>query len=110
RLIAHRSARWALAVITLLVLIALLGPLFIKSKGVEQLDVVGLKNAPPSLAHPFGTDEFSRDLLARVIRGARISLAIGTIAAALSMTLGTAYGMIAGYFGGRTDTVMMRVL
>ena len=110
RLLAHRSARWALPVIGLLVLVAIFGPMVVGSKAIQQLDVVGLKNAPPSRAHPFGTDEVSRDVFARVIAGARISLAISTIAAALSMTLGTAYGMIAGYFGGRIDAIMMRIL
>ena len=70
----------------------------------------GSRTLPPSLAHPFGTDPFSRDVLARVLCGARISLAIATLAVALSMTLGTAYGLVAGYVGGRIDAVMMRLL
>lgn len=57
-----------------------------------------------------GTDRYSRDLLARVLRGGRISLAIAGLAVLLSMTLGTAYGLVAGYSGGRLDAAMMRVL
>ena len=69
-----------------------------------------MKNAPPSWSHPFGTDQYSRDVLARVLCGARISLAVATLAVLLSMTLGTAYGLVAGYVGGRVDNAMMRVL
>jgi peptide/nickel transport system permease protein len=110
RVAHHRSARWALAVIALLVLAALIGPLVTSYSCIEQLDIVKLKNAPPSWAHPFGTDQVSRDVLARVLCGARVSLAVATLAVLLSMTLGTAYGLIAGYAGGRVDNAMMRIL
>ncbi|HWC44543.1 MAG TPA: ABC transporter permease [Casimicrobiaceae bacterium] len=94
----------------MLVLAAVVGP---PLRGVDpnaQLGIVRLKNAPPSLAFPLGTDAFSRDLLARLLSGARISLSVGALAALLATTLGTAYGLVAGYLGGRTDTVMMRLL
>jgi len=110
RLLAQRAARWALAIIVLLVVAALVGPPLRATSCVEQLDIVRLMNAPPSWAHPFGTDRFSRDLLARVLCGARISLAVGALAALLATTLGTAYGLVAGYFGGRVDAAMMRLL
>jgi peptide/nickel transport system permease protein len=109
-LLAHRSARWALVIIGLLVLAAIVGPMLMSSTGNEQLGIVTLKNRPPSWAHPFGTDQYSRDLLTRVLRGARISLTVGALAVALSVTIGTFYGVIAGYFGGAVDTVMMRIL
>lgn len=110
RLASHRSARWGIGVIALLVVAALVGPLVSPYSCTEQLDIVGLKNAPPSWSHPFGTDQYSRDVLARVLCGARISLAVATLAVLLSMTLGTAYGLVAGYVGGRVDNAMMRVL
>jgi len=110
RLLTHRPARWALGVIALLVIAALVGPWLRTTSCVEQPDIVRLINAPPSLAHPFGTDRFSRDLLARVLCGARISLAVGALAALLATTLGTAYGLVAGYYGGRIDAAMMRLL
>lgn len=110
RLLADRSARWALATIGLLIVAAAIGPLVVPYECHEQLDIVRLNNQPPSWAHPFGTDRYSRDLLARVLCGARISLAVGMLAVAVSMTIGTAYGLIAGYSGGRVDGAMMRVL
>jgi peptide/nickel transport system permease protein len=110
RLAHHRSARWGLGVIAALVLAALIGPLFSSYGCSEQLDIVKLKNAPPSWSHPFGTDQYSRDVLTRVLCGARISLVVATLAVLLSMTLGTAYGLVAGYVGGRIDNAMMRIL
>ena len=110
RVASHRSARWALAVIGVLVVAALVGPLLSPYSCHEQLDIVRLQNAPPSWSHPFGTDQYSRDVLARVLCGARISLAVATLAVLLSMTLGTVYGLIAGYLGGRVDNTMMRIL
>jgi peptide/nickel transport system permease protein len=76
----------------------------------EQLDIIGLASRPPSAAHPFGTDIYSRDVLSRLVYGARISLSVACLAILLSITVGTAYGTIAGYVGGRTDAVMMRVI
>ena len=64
----------------------------------------------PSAVHPFGTDINGRDVLSRVIQGARISLIVGACGAFVSFLIGTAYGMISGYFGGRLDELMMRVL
>lgn len=64
----------------------------------------------PSLAHPFGTDNLGRDLLARCLYGGAISLSLGLLAAAVSVGIGTAYGAIAGYVGGRADAVMMRAV
>jgi peptide/nickel transport system permease protein len=101
---------WSLALIGLLCLVALLAPLLAPYSPTEQLDIVALKNQAPTLAHPFGTDQYSRDLLSRVLFGARISLSVAMLAVLLSATIGTAYGLISGYLGGRVDAVMMRVL
>jgi len=65
---------------------------------------------PPSLAHPFGTDEFGRSLLARVIHGARISLLTGLVPVAVAGTVGTTIGLLAGFYRGRVDTVLMRAM
>jgi len=63
---------------------------------------------PPSRAHPFGTDNNGRDTFARVLEGARISLVVGLCGAFISLVIGTSYGLISGYAGGRTDALMMR--
>jgi peptide/nickel transport system permease protein len=76
----------------------------------RQLDIIELAARPPSFAHPFGTDIYSRDVLSRVVHGTRISLSVASLAVLLSITFGTAYGAIAGYLGGRADALMMRVI
>lgn len=96
--------------IGLLVLAAIAGPALVPYQCDAQLDVVRMANLPPSWQHPMGTDALSRDMLARVLCGTRVSLEIGALAVVLAMTLGTAYGLIAGYVGGRVDSVMMRAL
>jgi oligopeptide transport system permease protein len=71
---------------------------------------LAVQNQGPSPAHAFGTDKFGRDLLVRVCYGARISLTVGLVAAAINMIVGVIYGGISGYFGGRVDMVMMRIV
>lgn len=76
----------------------------------RQLDIITLASRPPRAPYLFGTDIYSRDVLSRLVHGARISLSLGFMAVLLSITVGTAYGAIAGYLGGRADAVMMRVI
>lgn len=64
----------------------------------------------PSLAHPLGLDRLGRDQLVRILAGARVSLAVGACSLVISLIFGTAYGAVAGYRGGRLDTVLMRVV
>jgi len=66
------------------------------------------KNQPPTAAHWFGTDHLGRDILARVLGGGRISIAVGLITTLVAVTIGVMWGAIAGYIGGRTDAMMMR--
>ena len=101
---------WSLGLILLLCAIALFAPALAPYAPNDQLDIIGLKNKPPSFAHPLGTDQYSRDLLSRMLFGARISLSVAMLAVLLSATIGTAYGIIAGYLGGRLDSIMMRLL
>jgi peptide/nickel transport system permease protein len=110
RLVAHPTGRLALTVIVALIVVAIVGPMLTSHSSAEQFDITRLKNAPPSLRHPFGTDLYSRDVLSRVLLGARISLAIAMLAVLLSTTVATAYGLIAGFLGGRIDGAMMRVI
>jgi peptide/nickel transport system permease protein len=76
----------------------------------RQFDLVEMKNAPPSLAHPFGTDHVARDVLSRVIHGTRASLGVAGLAVLVAITVGTAVGAIAGFAGGATDRWMMRIV
>ncbi len=68
------------------------------------------KNMPPTAAHPFGTDQYSRDVLSRVMWGARVSLGVAAAAVLLALTLGAAVGALAGYRGGVTDVILMRLV
>lgn len=65
---------------------------------------------PPSLANPFGTDDFGRDVLSRVIHGARISLRVGITAVLIALVLGVPIGLVSGYWGGALDQVLMRAM
>lgn len=71
-------------------------------------DIAATRYLPPSGTHWLGTDQFGRDVLSRLLDGSRISLSIGMLATAISVTLGTAIGAVAGYAGGRTDSLLMR--
>ena len=90
-----------------LILLAALGPLFLPEPS-RQFDLDDLSTAAPSVDHPFGTDQLSRDVLSRVVSGARISLAVAALAVGLSVTLGAGVGLVAGYWGGAVDAVLMR--
>ncbi|HEX6628312.1 MAG TPA: ABC transporter permease [Gemmatimonadaceae bacterium] len=109
-LLRKRSSRVALVVLAVIVLIAVLAPLIAPYDPAAQPDIVAAKDLPPSIAHPFGTDPYSRDVLSRVIYGARLSLMIGVLATLVSLTFGVAYGAISGYAGGVVDAIMMRFL
>ena len=106
----NRAARIALAVIVGLYAVAALAPMLAPYSPNTPLDMIRLTGRPPSMSNLFGTDLTSRDVLSRVIHGARVSLSIGLLAVLLSMTVGTLYGAVSGFVGGITDTVMMRVI
>ncbi len=89
-------------------LLAIFGPLF--SPYTYDQQKMALRNAPPSAAHFFGTDKMGRDIFVRILYGARISLGVGLMAAIVNLILGTIYGGIAGYAGGKTDMIMMRIV
>jgi len=91
-----------------IVVFALLGPLLAPWSG-DEIDWQAIE-APPSASHWFGTDMIGRDLFVRVAEGARVSLAIGLIATTVSMLIGIPWGALAGFIGGRTDQVMMRIV
>ena len=105
-----RGARVAFVILALVYLVALLAPLLAPHAPSEQIDIVGMKNQPPSLAFPFGTDRFSRDLLSRVMFGTLVSLSVATLAVLVSAIVGTLYGLVAATLGGAVDTALMRTL
>jgi peptide/nickel transport system permease protein len=109
-LVRDRSAVAGIVVLSLLAVMAIAARYIAPYDPFAQPDVIGLKNIAPSLAHPFGTDQYSRDILSRIIYGARVSLSIAFLSVLVAATVGTAYGALAGYVGGAVDTVMMRVV
>jgi len=76
---------------------------------VFQRGNLALRLAPPSPGHPFGTDQFGRDVLSRVLYGARLSLSLGFLVVGISASVGTLLGATAGYLGGRFDSLVMRL-
>lgn len=108
RLKRNRLAMFGLTVIGLLSLISLLTPWIAPYSYAEQNLALGA--TPPSLQHWLGTDALGRDLLTRIMYGGRISLMVGVLATAVALTIGVTWGTIAGYFGGRVDAVMMRLV
>jgi ABC-type dipeptide/oligopeptide/nickel transport system permease subunit len=106
RFLQHRLAVVSLVVLALLVLLAYLGgALWQYDPGEFTPD----NSEPPSLNHPFGTDSAGKDQFAQVLRGTQISLQIAVLVALFSTLVGTIWGAVAGYFGGVTDTIMMRI-
>jgi ABC-type dipeptide/oligopeptide/nickel transport system permease subunit len=110
RTMRDARSRAAVVVLVIVLLAALLAPLLTPYDPAAQLDIVRLRSLAPSLAHPFGTDPYSRDVLSRVLFGARVSLAIAITAVALSMSFGILVGVVAGYLGGLVDVLLMRLV
>ena len=109
RLIGGRATLSAgAAVLGLFVLLAVFAPMIAPSDPIFQDAAVRLQ--APSLLHPFGTDNFGRDVLSRVIWGARIDLQIAVIGVVFPFIIGTTLGTIAGFFGGIIDVLFMRVV
>lgn len=113
RFMRNKAALTSLIVLISVVLFTIVGPLLARWS-IEKIDwsVVGnvLSKGYPSFetGHYFGTDEVGRDLYSRVIQGTQVSLMVGMIGSGIAVIVGTIYGAIAGYFGGRLDSVMMR--
>jgi ABC-type dipeptide/oligopeptide/nickel transport system permease subunit len=116
RLRRDRVALVSLGFIVLLVVVALAAPLVVRLAGVpgpyvqnpNALDAFGSPTGP-SAAHPFGVDQLGRDVLARVVYGARTSLEVGVIGTAIATVIGTVIGLLAGFYRGLTDTLLSRL-
>lgn len=97
----------AMGLLALIALASLVGPALLPP---SYANPSATSFSPPTWQHPFGTDLNGRDLLYRVLSGGRISLLVGLCGAAVSLLIGTAYGLIAGYAGGKVDSAMMRLV
>ena len=100
--------RTGAVVLLIIAIAAVVGPALLPDP-LAQPDILA-GGRPPGLGHPFGTDQLSRDVLARVVTGARISLGVALLAVALSVTLGAAVGIVSGYWGGAIDAALMRLV
>jgi len=108
RMRKNRMAVFGAIALAIIAAASLIGPLVI-AYGYEEQNLV-LGAAPPSAAHPLGTDKLGRDQLARILYGGRVSLLVGIAATAVSLTIGLLWGSVAAYFGGKVDAVMMRIV
>jgi oligopeptide transport system permease protein len=110
RFAENRVAVGALAVALCIVMLSIAGPWF-NPNSFDTLDWLHTA-ARPGLpqAHWFGTDRLGRDLFVRTLQGTRVSLIVGLVAGAVSVAIGVTYGAIAGFLGGRTDHIMMRII
>lgn len=104
----NRSALIGLVLIVLIVLIAILAPLLAPHDPIEQSTINRLTE--PSGDYPLGRDDFGRDVLSRIIYGTRVALTVGVLSVLLGGLIGTTIGVTAGYFGGKVDAVLMRIV
>ena len=108
RLIQNRAAMIGGITVVILIALAVFAPWIAPySYSYQNLD---LGASPPSAEHLLGTDVLGRDLLSRLLYGARISLLVGFVATGVALVIGVSWGIVAGYFGGRVDSVMMRIV
>lgn len=103
----NRLALIGLWVVLTIAAVALLAPWLVRASPIKP--DFGSVLAPPSLAHPMGTDDLGRDEFSRVIFGARIALLAGVISVSIAVVIGLPVGLLSGYYGGRVDDVVMRL-
>lgn len=108
RLKKSRQAIVGLVIVGLLIVVAILAPVLAPYEPTKQ-DLIN-QFIPPGSDHWFGTDEFGRDILSRIIHGSRISLQVGVIAVGIAMVAGTLIGLLAGFYGGWFDMVSQRLI
>ncbi len=104
----NKLAMLGLAVITIMILLCVTAPLYINYESVYKQSMAD-RFIPPCAEHLLGTDQFGRDLFARIIYGGRISLLAGLVVVVIALALGVTLGGIAGYFGGKVDNIIMRI-
>ncbi len=106
----NRAAVVGTAAVAALGAVALLAPFLAPFDPAFQGDIVAGRLTPPSRAHLLGTDPFARDILSRLLYGARVSLSIAVLAVSLALVIGTGLGAVAGYLGGKVDGLVMRLV
>lgn len=107
-LLQDKVGRWGLFGMALIILMAVLASVIAPFNPIEILP--GMKLKPPSAAHLFGTDSLGRDVFSRILYGARISIFVGLVSVGIGAVFGFILGIVAGYFGGATDNIIMRVM
>jgi peptide/nickel transport system permease protein len=108
RLLRDPAALLGCVLFVLIVGVAILAPVIAPYD--PKVIAMRLRFQGPSLSHPLGTDELGRDLLSRLIYGARVSMSVGVVSVGIAATVGTLLGLIGAYFGGRLDTTVMRLM
>lgn len=109
RLFRNKAAVTSMALLALLLLAAGIGP-YIAPYSYDQITKTHVLLEPMTSGHLLGTDSIGRDLLARIMVGLRVSLAVGIVATLVSLIIGVTWGAVAGYFGGVVDEIMMRIV
>ncbi|WP_188151275.1 ABC transporter permease [Teredinibacter waterburyi] len=108
RLKKNKFALFGLIYLSVMIVLAVFAPLL--APYAYDAQDLSLGATPPSLAHWMGTDIFGRDQLTRILHGSRVSLMVGFVATAVALLIGVLWGTIAGYSGGKTDAIMMRIV
>lgn len=110
RLLRNKMAMLGLFILTLLVLAAIFADVIADYDTMVVAQNIPERLQGPSAAHWFGTDEFGRDIFARLIHGSRVSLVVGLMSMTISLLIGGCLGSFAGFYGGRVDNVIMRIM
>lgn len=109
RMVKNKGAMLGLAIVILLALVAIFADvLFDYDKEIINQNIAN-RFQRPSWEHPFGTDNLGRDVFKRVLYGTRFSLSVGIVAVAIALVFGVTLGAVAGYYGGRTEEIIMRI-
>ena len=110
RLKKNKMAMLGLAIVVFLVLLAVFADFLFDYEEIVIKQNTAIRLQGPSAEHWFGTDEFGRDILARLVHGGRISLVVGVVAVAIALVLGGTLGAISGFFGGKVDMIISRAM
>jgi peptide/nickel transport system permease protein len=108
-LLARNRTALVSAIVLLVIIVVAIFDDFFAPQGANEQDIAN-RLEPPSGSHLFGTDDLGRDILSRVILGASVSLKVGFLSVGLAMVVGTVMGLVAGFYGGWRDDVLMRVM